>query len=403
MFIFLTDNSSYGGVEQIIVNMADFLETRGMQYKVFAIESGPVMAILQNKINKDRLVGLNELADKNSSYPVDENDVFIMFHPDWCRYFKHANPRFLFWVLYPSIGRLNTFMWPFIRLTKRLAMQRAESNSSVVFMDGNSCRDMERYFKWACSSHYLPVPTRVSETNQNIFKTIRSPINLTYMGRAVAWKVRPLVCFLKKWPASRICPEVHIITENSDAFLALMPDVPHAMTGHIHFHEGIFWKDAQDLIQEFSDLHLSMGTAALDASALGVPTILTDGFCSVDTEKVVGYRWMHETKNFCVGTMLDYDTAYNVARPLEDLLDEFYTDRKKISMRCYEYIKEFHQIDIVGEHLLKYAEKAQGHLGDLIFFKIWYRLQQWSRSVSRQLIIPLRTGVYFRKFVKGKS
>lgn len=120
-----------------------------------------------------------------------------------------------------------------------------------------------------------------------------------------------------------------------------------------------------DFLLNNADLHFAMGTAALDAAKIGIPTILVD-YATKEFPDNYKYKWLFETKGFSLGRNLD-------KMPQDDgiIMDELLTitaaNKEKLaqlSNTSYEYVVNNHSDEKIVTRLIDICRNATFRLRD---------------------------------------
>ena len=291
--------------------------------------------------------------------------------------YKHLlkiNPRFIFYDINDFISNISDYKFgiklPF--LGKKL-VQKLLAKKSLIFMDDTGVVNLKTHFSIHLNSPlYLPIP--VKSSNQNLFIDDRKdPLNilkLTYIGRAVNWKMMPLKKILEDCAKiSNAKTPIHftIVVDSSEALYKFIAIDSLTKNQHfsIHIIENMLPSKIDNFLLNNSDLHFAMGTAALEAAKLGIPTILVDYSREEFPENYL-YRWLYETENFSLGKNID-------KLPLEKgiALDEIVTNwqidpsyKIEKSRKSFDYIKAHHSSTQVVNKLVEIANLSEFRIKD---------------------------------------
>lgn len=381
MITFCSNSSVYGGTEQLYITLARELKKSGVPFKAVFPRTTKQWSFIQPFIDSQFLYDTLELNDIRDV--IAPEDVMLIF----CERSNYGrmNSRVLYWCVMPQMaleGRhliekivFFPFEWAFVRRFLR--------ENALYFMDDTSVRNIQRQLGFRIKApKYLPIPAVASETNRYIenFSPVRDGLVLTYLGRAERWKVCPCAGFLKKvWNCVNF-KEVHIITDNADRFRSSLAGLGVDLE-HIIFHEGLYGEALHDFLTETSDLHFAMGTSALEAAGLGIPTIVIDPFFDPALEPHAVYRWVSEIRNHSLGELLTLRHRAVNGRPLEQLLKEFSQDRLSISEQCRNYVLQHHNPAVVCRRFVEAANGTQATFRSFFWInKLWlYRttLYKW--------------------------
>ena len=123
-----------------------------------------------------------------------------------------------------------------------------------------------------------------------------------------------------------------------------------------------------------SDVHFGMGTTGLDGAKMGIPTVLID-FSYKPFPKNYGYRWLFETKNYCLGNDIEAsyfvnDGKYGMKEILPTAFDK--NLQYQLSTLCYEYVSSEHDIAKNAQLLVDMSSRSTFRLKDSRFYIPYY-------------------------------
>lgn len=388
MIVFYNDSSIYGGTEQLTVTLAREMHRLNIPFKAVLPRSGKQWEMLAPWMQSERLHDFEKLDVNHPQLFVDDDDVVLVHCAAQAARLRNVNPRILYWcVCSDMIKKKKNLLvdllaapveWLFIRHLLR--------TESLWFMDDTSVRCIGRRLGIQIKAPlYLPVPAAADTQSRHAKSSGLSDdsLILTYLGRAEDWKVYPCAEFLKRIQKSVMVKEVHIVTNSAERFCAYLKEQG-VDSENVVYHEGLYGEALRDFLLATSDLHFAMGTSALDAAGLGIPTVVVDPFSDPAMGVHVAYRWMFEVTNYTLGEFLTPHNRSVPGRPLEQLLNEFKQDRAVISERCRTYVMQHHDPSAVCQTFIDAANRSRARLQCLCWFDGMVRLRVWLTGLAKR-------------------
>jgi hypothetical protein len=388
MITFYNDCSIYGGTEQLTVTLAREMYRLNIPFKAVLPKAGKQWEMLAPWMLPEWMHDFEKLNVNHPQPFIDDDDVVLVHCAAQAARLRGINPRILYWCVSsdmikkkknPLVGLLAVPVeWLFIRHLLR--------TESLWFIDDTSVRCIGRRLGIPIKTPlYLPVPA-AADTQNRYSKSAGSSgggLILTYLGRAEDWKVYPCAEFLKRIKKSVVVKEVHVVTNSAERFRAYLKEQG-ADSGSVIYHEGLYGEALREFLLATSDLHFAMGTSALDAAGLGIPTVVVDPFSDPTMAVHAEYRWVYEIKNYTLGEFLTPHNRTVPGRPLEQMLNEFKQDRAVISERCRTYVLQQHDPAVVCNRLVDAATRSRTRLRCLRWFDGMVRLRAWLPSLAKQ-------------------
>ncbi len=212
---------------------------------------------------------------------------------------------------------------------------------------------------------FLPIPVLLAEENKYIKEHEIEPaiLKLTYIGRSVNWKMMPLKKILKDCAKLANLYQIHftILVDNIDDFhklinLTSLGDV-NGLT--INLVENMPPSEINGFLMSCSDLHFAMGTAALEAAKLGIPTILVD-YSTNEFEDNYQYRWLFETEHFNLGKNIE-KAPLTKGISMKTLLSSVESNSSlfESSKKSFEYVATHHDGNNVVRKLIAVSKESQ--------------------------------------------
>lgn len=380
-----------GGVGQLVVNTVLALNQRNEIAKIYC--SGDSYEYKQLKslgasftfINSDE-VSLKQLPDF-----LDNTDVILLTHINntpLLEQLKNKGIRILFYSVHPDTFFVyNRYMKVFAQ--KSAALQLVSlllSKKALVFMDTPNVEGVNRRGGKLCTKEmeYLPIPIH---STKKISRIMHQPngISITYIGRGNAdWKVYPIVRVVKDLQKIAKDITLTIITDKTELFEAMIKKAVPENHLNITYKTGLSGESLSNYLAENSDLHISMGTSALEGARLGVPTILIDYSYNQFPDNYL-YRWLFECKGFCLAediTNVSSFEGYTIDEIINSISDS--SKYMELSLACYDYVQKNHSADNYIIKLIDYCENTHMTVNDYCRTRFSFNMK-WVNSVVVKL------------------
>lgn len=371
-----------GGVGQLVVNSVLGLNKRGLSAKVYCSRDSYEYEQLVNCGAKFVFICSDDVPIYFLSDYLCFNDVILLTHINntpLLEQVKNKGIRILFYSVHPDTFFVyNRYMSLFLQkkaalyLVSKLLLKRA-----LVFMDIPNVNGINRKGGRLDLDRmqYLPIPIQDCECVKTR-KDLDSCFNITYIGRSNAdWKIYPIVKVIKDMQGTNQLVRFIIITDNTDSFDFMIKKYVPENHFEIEYQTGLCGESLKKYLIEKSDLHISMGTSALEGARLGIPTILIDYSYHVFPDDYL-YRWIFECKGFCLAEDITKKTNFE-GRRINTVMNMLRNEDKKneIASLCYDYVCKNHSIDAYIEKLLFYCENTTMTVEDYCSTRFSYNMK----------------------------
>lgn len=363
-----------GGVEQLIINVAIELDRRNEICKMYSSTCSYSYLMLKkmniNFVHIDSdIVPLNQL----SRY-ISPDDVVVLTHMynfSLLINLSDVNCKVLFYSVHPETFKfnsrfLNTF-YPMVKLKKDFLTFMLEKQS-LYFMCGETSQEVVKTGICIQSVKYIPIPTILYSKRKKHF-SVDSPLTITYLGRGNAdWKIFPILKILTDLDSISVNVnlEFHILTCSKELIMQMISKyLPHNKVT-IKYVIGLNTIDLENYLLLHSDLHIAMGTSALEGAKLAIPTVLIDASYNIFPTNYE-YRWLYETSDYILGRIIDSSTIpLAIGTTLKEKVDSILEEKSwlKISNRTYEYVMKNHSIENFVSLLLSAADRTNLYIED---------------------------------------
>lgn len=338
-----------GGVQLLIVNVLKALDEIGEQGKVVCDKESFIYKRLHELNVRFVLIDLDLIDINDLSLYITHDDTVIL--QDLALYFlvflKKSNPQIIFYSVFPKI-LINVLKS--LRLVNKSEFRTfildLERNNALYFMDHSNYISLQEYYQLYLSPvKYIPVP--VVSKLINFYKQKGSCSTITYIGRgSEIWKVYPVKKIVFDLIQLNFRGEFHIITDSISLFETMLAPLVDRSNILIKYKLGLYGESLDNYLIDNSDLHISMGTSALEGAKQGIPTLLIDISYNEFPDNYL-YRWIfYENNYYNLGYMLD-SSFVNKGATLKSILSLYETKKciSDISNKCFDYAKNNHSIE----------------------------------------------------------
>ena len=356
-FAFPVLNGVRSGALMLAYRFICGLVERGESVKIIDFKSGLLKSLLdQSAVDFDFV----DLECKDWSSRILSQDVVFGFNNDIYTYpfIFENNPRLFFYDVYPLFWA--NFLRPKGRSFKWLdILSSARYINSGIFLNGIavmepvSLRMLRARFPGTTfdSIPVIPIAIDIPSAQTKIYEK-SNKMRVTYVGRSEAWKIRPLVKFIKDVLSEGLSEKIilNIVFSNISMGVDILEKelgCKLSDTGMlIRLYENLSSEALEKIILEESDFGFAMGTSALEFARFRCPTLLAD-VSNNSFPKNYKYKWLHEVEPGCLG--LDLDASINSLRltegvSLSQVLDDLSAGYSDIADRCYNHVAAYHSM-----------------------------------------------------------
>lgn len=366
-FVLFYPSQELGGAELLLSRLADILSGRGHQVTVLDSEKG----IIAKNILDPAVKCLTARIDQ----PVFiECDHFITFASHLSSLRRYVNPNENCNVVIWSVHPLNAiFLMPrcgekvfqisidFLKFLNRCffrsevnvrekALNSLVGSDAFVCMDAENARVLSHYYGIKNDFRFIPVPVSLPNKERHKSKLKNSAfITLAWYGRLCDFKVHTLVYLITQLGKVKDQFNLRLIIVGDGPLRGLVERAVVA-AGIAADFKGTMQNDAAAvLLNQEADVVFAMGTAALEAGAMGIPTVLVDA-----SYKPINFpyrfSWLHQTKQFTLGRFVNKSSpirGVTVEGILKDAIVNYY-EHAKASCKYVQCNHEInHVVDLV--------------------------------------------------------
>ena len=350
--------------------------------------------LVNNELLKEgieiKVIEREDLTRKNVKDFFSVNDIFLVNHfPEFFNLLMEINPKIIYYDINDFIGeicRYKTMRLGF--LGKKMVKLLLEKNA-LLFMDDTGVFNVKEYFKINIKEpNFLPIPINSYTENQYLMSgdNHREYLKVAYIGRVDSWKMYPLLRVLKDLSKVNTQIKVSILVDNIQEFEKYC-NLNELESKYLTFkiYESLKPSEVPAFLLENADLYFGMGTTALHAGALGIPTILLD-YSSYPINGIYHYNWLFESKHFSLGMNIDkreQGEGKTIIEIFERALS--FAGRKGLSNETFLYTIKNHSLEMVAKFLVHYCERSSFRSIDARKYFPYYF---WPHSFLKGLVSP---------------
>jgi len=394
MITFIFPEKHVGGVQNLILNLTRQLyHEYSIRVKIVDYVDGYVVKKLEED-KVDFVFAEYDLVFKFIAFIKNEDTIILTGFNKRLLYKlkrQNINPKFIFWNVFPSaIGRINMlygfFKLPYYYLNSTsLLLKMVIKKKALYFMSRNGIDFVSKTFDISIESQdgiFLPVPIQdiqpgsFSQDHSTALVKESAQICISYIGRSDIWKVMPLLSIIRDIIYCEKTDNVtlYIITNESHIFINYINK--YFMNDNLP--KIIYCTDlAGEVLSNFLvdniDLNISMGTAALESSVLGIPTILVDASHNIYPNSYK-YRWLYECKYYDLGNLLFKGDFNHTGHSFIEIYDATSDPRRNkiIAEKCYEYTICNHSIKGVTKIFIEAVKNTSAKIDDAIPYLLYF-------------------------------
>lgn len=369
--MFPVTNGVMGGVQMILINLIPYLADNEL-YKIRLYDYND--GVVKTKIFGDYPsinIDFIELDGCDLFIPNKGDETFVLFGFQFIRYgllFKNkSGVKILNWdVFYPQWSNIDTIKGFKIPGVGKMICNLLSQNNSQIFMELNGLKEFSRYDNNISISNIVPVPVPMKKKFTVRKFSKNKPIHIGYIGRAVDWKIFPLVHFVHDMKRIGVSFKLSVFTNDSLPFEKALDGFYETNVKYIVGKSGF---ELEGLLLDI-DLGFSMGTAALDFARNSIPTILADfGYKKFPLE--YKYRWLFNSDRGNLGNDV-FSKFYDPknGQDLSEIFEQLSSSYEYMAERCFLYVKKHHSIESVSSVFLDNIKNTT--LTPKLLIKPWF-------------------------------
>ncbi len=380
-----------GGHITLIINLIKGLHYHGQEVVLINYKDGLIAGELSLSGIKIEIIEITDLNKGNAGSYIRSSDILIItaFCGDMRFLFK-GNPRIIYYDIADFICRISDYRGIKLPFLGKMFLRKLLASDSLIFMDDTGPESLKReYGIMIDNPRFLPIP--VPDEEKNIYveesRDLDKNVNLTYIGRAVDWKMYPLKKIIEDATEANESITFHIVVDSISSFKKFI-DINEYQDSRLTFkiYENLRPSEIKPFLIKHADLNFGMGTAALHGAAIGIPTILMD-YSTKHFPGDYSYRWLHESKHFSLGKNIE-KVPIPKGIELKDVLSLARTrsEREKLSSDSFQYVTNYHSLSAVVAKLILFGEQCKFRLKSAKnFYPYFFKLH----LIAKKILSPI--------------
>lgn len=385
-----------GGYTTLLLTLITELRNQEQEVVLINYHNGLIEKELALDNIKITILDLDAIIWKDIHQKIFSTDIFIITAFDEIyRHIISINPVIIFYDINDFISGISDYKFgiKFPSLGRKLIRQ-LQTNRSLWFMDDTGMFNLANDFDLQIEKPvFVPIPVIVPRGNSYMNRKSHSAeaLQLTYIGRSVDWKMKPL---------KKILSDIVEVKSLKEILFTVVVDDARAMKEMIELDrfggvsnftlkimENLNPSDINEFLMQYSDLHFAMGTAALDAAKLGIPTIVMD-YSPKELPGDYTYSWLFEVKDFSLGKNLLKRSALP-GLSMKELLDKVNSDPlfiPQVSSLSHDYVLKAHDVKNIVNEIIKLSTKAGFRLKEASkYIPYYFRAHRLIKAIAGAL------------------
>jgi glycosyltransferase involved in cell wall biosynthesis len=360
-----------GGAENMVY---EIVKAALLKRKIRSILIGNSDSFVMKRLKEESISF--EFVDQNivekNTLQFSRKDILINFHnfDDFWKLGEFSGKCIVWGILAPQITGWNRFgiekKYTGKRrlgdlFTKRL-LRRLKDKNSFISMDGATSDALNLFVGVEYDWPIIPIPIDSSDarTPSRRIRVERKSLVLSYVGRSDdVWKLKPAKKIVKD--LSKLTDmnfQLNVYTDQAQPYIEEL-SAELGSNIDVKFHHGIYGPALRSHLNTYSDLHFSMGTAALEGGLAGVPTILVDP-CESDIPEAYKYRWLFQTERNSLGRFVNAEETDFAGMEMREVVESCIDEDRRVGLANMNqaYVLQNHSSTVVLEKLLSHPAQA---------------------------------------------
>lgn len=346
-----------GGGEMLFYNYARMLIRAGFHVILVDWVDGTIATWLK----RDGLPFRLECYEVNARVDIKDADLLIMNNtcmPNLARWHISSTCRFLFVEIYKGIweSRSNSFLSRIFKRARLIFVQYLISRNGFAVLERDSVDyAIKNQMKNTEQIRILPIPVRDVDQpfNTHPARVSSSILQVSTVARSSDNKFYPVIWIANELVKLERSHHISIVTHNVPKVLSLFERHYKGDMANISCVSTLEAQALDAFLAKSSDLHIAMGTAALEGGKLGIPTLIIDDTQEWPYPDNAKVRWLHENECANLGRNV-YESIRDGCHGLtiKDALMDLDVNYLAISSATTKYVKEFHSYESVARQLM---------------------------------------------------
>ena len=361
-----------GGYTTLLLTLISGLVRQQQQVVLINFSNGIISDELKKQDISISMICLDKHNWEEIASMILPTDIFIIIRfEEVLKYLFNVNPLIVYYDINDFIGQISDYKFGLrFRFLGKKLVTHLIGRKSLFFMDDSGLGNLKKHFGISITHpDFLPIPVTVP--SENIYSKRKvigeDSIHLTYIGRSVKWKMMPLQRILEDCLRVSKTRKIRfsVVVDNLAEFKKYINinEFNAAPNLCIRVEENMPPSAINEFLLQNADLHFAMGTAALDAAKLGIPTILVD-YSERPFPEGYQYKWLYDTTHYSLGRNLEKMPANNGVS-MDTILDILSGEGDQLQLhseRSYHYVMNNHSVENIVHQLMWLCSKAEFRL-----------------------------------------
>jgi glycosyltransferase involved in cell wall biosynthesis len=353
-----------GGAELLLARLADKLAERGNKVTVIDSDQGVVLSNIKDPrvicltakigtplfVECDYLIAFASNIINLRQYIASKNKCKILFwsiHPLNSIYLMPGYGEKIFQLGIPVLKIINQMLFKSEDEVREKALKNLVKSNAIVCMDGENSRIIKKYYRIEDDIKYLPVPVLMPERARAIPKIEENTtITIAWYGRLCDFKVHALNYIIRQFENISL-NKLRLLIIGDGPLKELVQKTVELVGINAVFKGSMPNSAAIQLLKQEAHIVFAMGTAALEAAAMGIPTVLVDASYKPINFKY-RFNWLYNTNDYTLGRFVSKKSQLSGAS-LEEIIIDSLARNEELSKLSFNYVKLNHDIDRVIE------------------------------------------------------
>lgn len=359
--VFYYPSKSIGGAQLLFIRLADYL-ANFHNFEIYYVDyddgfsrdflkTSPVKYIYFIKGKKIKLPDYSiVIIPSNFIFFVDQNFELT------------DNTMFFFWTIHPE--NIRSFLIDFRNKTLLSKKNRHKIGGLLVklynlgllhYMDYVNYIFNAKFFEFEITDiNYLQIPIGagiLSEYKKEPHH-FKKNIRLAWLGRLDKDKINSVKLILNEIDSCNNKSNIAFYIIGVGTEFESLKSLINQYSFKIELLGRLQGDELDDYISNNVDIGVAMGTSAFEIAKRAVPVIMIDVYDKVYPADYMKYDLLHQIKNYSLGSSYPFMHNEKRSQSFKEVIRVILENYEYHSRKSWEYVKENHSIDVVGQKLL---------------------------------------------------
>lgn len=305
-----------GGIQSIILRMADASAQTGHQITIIDSHDGYISKNLNRSLSGSECINLI-ISNRIDNLHISSDHIFVCFNHQLViakKFHQVYNINFIYWDVHSNtlaeLLSIKAFSQTLIKISPKRLFLRLQLESRLITIDKVS----EHYLHYLSGNSspisVLGIPISLGKKPRSTLNAFSNIVRIVYIGRSVDWKVIPFLYCAKKikevYRFNRLIWDVY--TDSAIEFQRISDTLEFSGDFDLNYHENYtideIWKNEFERVS----ICIGMGTAQFESALLNIPTLLVPAITDKNLLEEYDPIWVHTLPDYVLG--YDESTKY---------------------------------------------------------------------------------------------